>query len=790
MITLKPYQTAAVDELVESVQKLLAKTDVSNRLCIFQAPTGSGKTVMMAKFIDKLLEKPENTTENDTNICFLWVTVGKGNLQEQSKKALEKVFGTFPRCVLYENEYFGSKKELDNQQVIVINWEKLYNKNSKTGEWKNRLMRDGEFYNFREVLPNTKETGRKIILIIDESHIGGGNEALRTRELRDIINADVTIEVSATPNFTISATDIKKGIADHIQIEPYKVIAEGMIKKQLVFNVGLSNIEGKDEQIAQEILLQAAYNQRLALKNTYEIEGTILNPLVLIQLPNSEAGEIKRQMIEQFLREKDISEDNEKLAVWLSDDKSESLPFINLPNSPVEFLLFKTAIDTGWDCPRASILVKFRETKSVTFEIQTVGRILRMPEQRHYENEMLNSGYIYTNEAQILISADADKNPYNNFKTQISKRKAIYQNLELPSFYHSRVDYGTITQSFYEVLENVLCEALQLETDLNQVGFYAKNLEKAQQYGFDFSITRQNESILKDTKIAISDIESLAGNTISGETSSYKSSDGDILIKLNELIKPYLLGNFGALRDSSSAVRSGFYQWFRKYFDFNCFKNSVAIRVQSIIITEQNSLKFQQLLEKTIAIYKPLREEEMRKKQAESEKYEIWEVPAEDYYSADNELVSTKLNIYDPCFLQITRSQPEKDFENFLENQAEKVLWWYKNGNNGKNYFGIKYTENNETRTFYPDYLVQFQNGKLGIFDTKSGNTAKDATQKANSLQQYIQAQNAEKNSTKLFGGIVVKDKAENWRLNQSLDYQYDRNNFSESWSFLSEVIK
>jgi type III restriction enzyme len=59
-------------------------------------------------------------------------------------------------------------------------------------------------------------------------------------------------------------------------------------------------------------------------------------------------------------------------------------------------LIFKQAIATGWDCPRAQILVMFREIGSVTFEIQTVGRILRMPELKHYEENSLNVAYVYT----------------------------------------------------------------------------------------------------------------------------------------------------------------------------------------------------------------------------------------------------------------------------------------------------------------------------------------------------------------------------------------------------------
>ena len=53
-------------------------------------------------------------------------------------------------------------------------------------------------------------------------------------------------------------------------------------------------------------------------------------------------------------------------------------------------------VATGWDCPRAHILVKLRENMDETFEIQTIGRIRRMPEAKHYENMLLDSCYLYT----------------------------------------------------------------------------------------------------------------------------------------------------------------------------------------------------------------------------------------------------------------------------------------------------------------------------------------------------------------------------------------------------------
>ena len=83
------------------------------------------------------------------------------------------------------------------------------------------------------------------------------------------------------------------------------------------------------------------------------------------------------------------------------------------------------AIDTGWDCPRAQILLKFREVNSIVFEIQTVGRILRMPEAKHYTDEALNRSYVYSNIQSIAIKKEI-YNP-NIIKTYNSKVKEEYK---------------------------------------------------------------------------------------------------------------------------------------------------------------------------------------------------------------------------------------------------------------------------------------------------------------------------------------------------------------------------
>jgi len=78
-INLKQYQEKAVGELIAVFKTLLSKNE-QKKVCVFQAPTGSGKTLMTAKFIEEIIrELPE------TDLCFVWVSIGKGDLHLQSK---------------------------------------------------------------------------------------------------------------------------------------------------------------------------------------------------------------------------------------------------------------------------------------------------------------------------------------------------------------------------------------------------------------------------------------------------------------------------------------------------------------------------------------------------------------------------------------------------------------------------------------------------------------------------------------------------------------------------------
>ncbi|MBP8994378.1 MAG: DEAD/DEAH box helicase family protein [Bacteroidales bacterium] len=771
----KEYQVNAIGQLVKSVSELLAK-DTNNKVCVFQSPTGSGKTVMVAKFIEEIIKEL-----SETDLCFLWVSIGKGDLHKQSKKSLERIFDGFPNVNLLEEEFFGSRNYIEQNEVVVVNWEKLYSKynsGEQKGEWKNKVMREGEGVNFIEVLETTRKK-RKIVLIIDESHYA--SDAQRTNELRQIISADVTLEMSATPKIQPSAQDIAKGYAKFVYVDPKDVIEEGMIKKELIINENLEKLVD-DEKTSQDIIIEAAYNKRLELKEAYTNAGSNINPLCLIQLPNAEAGVAKKEVIEAFLADKGITETNGKLAVWLSEEKSDSLDQISDFESEVEFLLFKQAIDTGWDCPRAHILVKLRDIQSYTFEVQTVGRILRMPEQMHYEDENLNTGFIFTNLQKITVQKE-DYNP-NIIKHLKSERKPIYKPLLLPSYYKSRVDFGDITFSFGKTLEKVFCDYFGIEINPTMVNT-AENGEKIKAKGLTTDITTYKESLLTDKKITGKEFDEITGvlNDSDDRTALAKLADNDLQDMFSSVIKENLSGF--APKRSVPTVRGAIYQWFKKYLGINYQMENGIIHIQYLFLHDKNLATFSRLLSEATGLYKPIKKAEVKAK-IEETVYD-WDIKKEEFFNQHtDEKLDYKHCIYEPCYLAKDRSTPEKEFEKHLETKADKVEWWFKNGVSKKDFFGIKYEENDLPQTFYPDYIIQLTSGKTFIGDTKAGSTATEAKSRAEALQTYIKAQNLK--GKNLIGGIIIKDETKKWRVNQQDKYKYDKNDLTE-WKYFDDII-
>lgn len=753
---LKRYQENAVEEMVLKTKLLLAK-NIDKKTIVFQAPTGSGKTFMMSQYIERIIkEKP------DEDMCFLWVSIGKGGLHKQSYASLKNIFAGFPRCYLLEEEFSGSRQTIDKNEVVVVNWEKLNSKDGKTGEWKSKLMKDKETTNFRELVHNTRAKRTKMIMIIDESHATAN--AKGALELRDLINADMTIEMSATPVF------MKGQYNEEVVVPADDVIAEGMIKKEIIINEDIDAIDD-DEVTSQELILEMAYQKRLELKRFYEEGGVDINPLVLVQIPNSDEGDDKKNFVESFLGEKGVNKDNGKLAIWLTDEKvNQEAKLITRNDDKAEFLIFKQAVDTGWDCPRAQILAKFRETKSLVFEIQTVGRILRMPEAFHYKNDELNRAFVYTNVKSFTVKYEGE-GQLNIIKSVHVKRDEKYIPLALRSYYRNRIDYGDITAQFNDVLDEVFCGYFGFKKGDFSTTTVAKNLKKIKEK-IDIENLAGKDEIILNKRIDAKFFDHLSDDKIKSDENfqAYLSED-DKERAFENVIKLNLNGY--APKRSLKIVKPALYRWFKKYTGINLLDGGI-IYIQNIVLN--NSEVFSKLFDEAVRAYEPKKKEEIKEKIAETEEWDnAWEVSETRNYNPNTyKPFNFDLSLYKhlsdkKSYLQID-SDIEKVFLDFLEKNKEKVSWWWQNGNEHMALnFGVKYGEGS---TFQPDFLVLFKDGRLGIFDTKASGDREDVNKlKAEALQKYIKEENKRKKKEILFGGLVIKE-GEHLRINSDATYE------------------
>lgn len=775
---LKRYQENAVDELVMKSKLLLAK-ELNPRTIVFQSPTGSGKTFMMSQYVGQLIDELK-----DNDLCFLWLSPGKGSLHQQSYKSLKKEFAGFPAVYLLEEEFVGSRRMIDKNEVVVGNWEKLSSKDGETNEWKSKLMKDKETVNFRELVENTRSSGMKIILIIDESH--SRDKAERAFELRnEIIKPDLTVEMSATPI-------LREGqYNERVEVQPNDVIEEGMIKKEIIINEDIDKIND-DEITSQELVMEMAYQKRLELKQLYDKEGVDINPLVLVQIPVSDAGTDKQEFIEAFLGERGITKDNGKLAVWLTDEKvNQEAELITKNDDKVEFLIFKQAVDTGWDCPRAQVLAKFRETRSLVFEIQTVGRILRMPEAMHYKNDELNKAFVYTNVKSFTV--EYEKYNPNIIKSVLVKRSDKYTPLKLRSYYRNRVDYGDITFDFNGVLENVFCDYFGIEKGSFSASEVNKNIKKIQKK-IDIENLAGRDEIILNKRVDAKLFDHLSDDKIeSTENFQASLSEDDKIRAFREVIRINLNGY--AEKRSLGIVVNALNRWFKKYAGV-VLQGGGIIYIQNVVLN--NADVFSQLFNEAVRAYAPVKKKEVKEKIKETEEWnDSWEVSETRNYNPNTyKPYPFDLSLYKHAsdkraYLQID-SEIEKSFLEFLEENKKKVAWWWQNGNEHMALnFGVKYGED---FTFQPDFLVLFTDGRLGIFDTKASGDREDQNKlKAEALQKYIKEENKRKKKEVVFGGIVIQQ-GSHLMLNSDATYEpftysevvKDGNKTHCGWQYLS----
>ncbi|MCG2808952.1 MAG: hypothetical protein L6275_01245, partial [Candidatus Portnoybacteria bacterium] len=352
-------------------------------------------------------------------------------------------------------------------------------------------------------------------------------------------------------------------------------------------------------------------------------------------------------------------------------EEKVNLEVLENNQNEVEFLIFKQAIDTGWDCPRAQILVKFRQTKSEVFELQTIGRILRMPEATHYQNDKLNKAFIYTNIKSKNIDFKGNEISLKNaIKSLYVERESIYKPIELKSYYRNRVDFGDLTMGFREVFAEVFCEHFDIKKDKVGFGMFGKNRKKLESKGVKFKNLENQDEIVINGEIDTKYFDNLPEGKIKFDNIfSAKLSENDFENAFKNIIKENLNG-FAPAR-SISTFKEAIVVWFKKYLGIDPRKNNGMIFVKNIVFN--NYKIFGKLFDKAVREYKPVKEKEIQKRIEEVEEWNNkWEIEESRNYNPDtHKPFGYKLSLYkhpqDKKVYLNFDSEIEKEFVEFLE---------------------------------------------------------------------------------------------------------------------------
>lgn len=726
---LKEFQLAAVKHLFDAMES-------PARDVILKSPTGSGKTIILTYFMHQYIQSYPKTV-------FVWLTPGKGNLEEQSKAKMDKYIHASHTKLLSDVMTAGFAEN----DSCFINWEKL----TKKG---NNALKDSERTNFLEHIQNALNDGLHFVIIVDESH---QNNTIKADEIIQYFHTEKIIRCSATP----------KGIANAeiIEIPEEEVIAAGLIKKMLVINQDFPQTVETADQTAY--LLARALQKQREIRSAYVQRSVDVNPLIIVQLPNK--SETLQDSVERWFEAQGLTYENGMLAVWLTN-QHENLENIDALNSPASAVIIKQAVATGWDCPRAQILVKLRDNMDETFEIQTIGRIRRMPEARHYGIDLLDSCYLYTFDEKFTagVKMALDKGALNACTLFL---KNEYKNITLTGEQRTSI---VVSRSPQKALRAI---RLYAEKEMGIGADKTENRTRLQTAGYIFR-------------------DDVVRHTVSGETATLNFSASDMnAISVTEKLDTHRHGRDYHQKIGKIGLEIGMEYSFmntiiRKLFDKNFTYKQKILDLEpreTYTFVLNNADRLRHMVREAMA-------EEIAQPMLDVQAKSLFEfhIPQACLFTYNGDAKTQNVyakNVYQNYLSSAApRSTPEVKFEKFCE-RCDSVNWWYKNGDKGSDYLSIVYQDNSgKQKLFYPDYIIGV-NGKIWVIETKGGFDRSGNSQdidvftpkKFDVLKAYLDAHG-------LNGGIVRNDDATD-ELCICMDH-YSDNIGSDDWKVLETVLQ
>ena len=380
---------------------------------MLSSPTGSGKTLMATAFMEGAVAGDAYGVA-DPEATFLWLS-DQPDLNEQTRRKIIAASNVFGASDLVTIDQSFDQEVLDPGRVYFLNTQKLGKDKQLIGSGDKRTHTIWETIN---------NTGRlrpsSFVLILDEAHKGMKQRNGEAKVAQSIVQkfikgaaseldpVPIILGISATPTrFTTLLQGVSGVITRSVTVDVGAVRESGLIKDKVLVRHPVRT-GGVDWSLLQESAKTwADICNRWASYSAAE-HITVIRPIFVVQVEDgsarrASATDLARvlQVIESqvgTLRDEEIAhsfQEGSALDIGGRVIRRVAPPDIQ-DDSRLRVVLFKLSLNTGWDCPRAEVMMSFRRAVDHTAIAQLVGRMVRTPLARRVEREeILNTVTLY-----------------------------------------------------------------------------------------------------------------------------------------------------------------------------------------------------------------------------------------------------------------------------------------------------------------------------------------------------------------------------------------------------------
>ncbi len=421
-VSLFDFQKDALHQLRDKLTAARKFASSDNPQAIaFSAPTGSGKTIVMTALFEAIHDQPDDQLEwpldwqPQADAVILWVS-DMPELNEQTKLKIESKSDRIYRInqLIPIDAHFDAER-LSGGRVYFINTHKLGSDKLLTKVGDNRQ------YSIWTTLSNTaKACPDRFYVVIDEAHRGmmGGRSAKEAQTLMQrfllgypevgLVRMPLVIGVSATPKRFMDLLEHAPHTVHKVTIPAEDVRQSGLLKDRILIH------HPESATTAEMALLEEAarrWGQLTAAWGDYcQQEGEKpVWPVLVVQVENATANAVtKTSLIDALnviesaigrrLNEGEVAHalhDRGDMDIGGRRIRRVDASRIDADNN-IGVVFFKTSLSTGWDCPRAEVMMSFRRAEDHTYIAQLLGRMVRTPLARRIKrNAALNDVHLF-----------------------------------------------------------------------------------------------------------------------------------------------------------------------------------------------------------------------------------------------------------------------------------------------------------------------------------------------------------------------------------------------------------